>query len=384
MKKLFFSLLAVAAMASCSKSELAERPNIDGGDVEILAKSTALSISTRAPFEGSTIDADHNLVAKVWATTTKDVYSSALDADGKNNIPTYNGNFNGTDKMVFKNENQVGFLSTADGGKGSMYFPADKDDVYLFGLYPYDLEWTESTSAGKSSAVCKIDGKSDIMVAPQAVANKAKHQAVSPATPEYPTLAFEHMLTKLIVKVSAENDAAISAWGQITDIALTGANGGLKNQVSIACTDKVAGQPMKGSFTAPEGTPASFDFFKMDMTQTDASKQYTDTAFKSLVLDDTAVELTETATNVAYVLVAPLTADLVNTDTDFTLQVKTTNHTTAYTVNINLLDATAAAYAQSTQGKYFEITLTFKATEIQAKATVVAWENGGNGGADIQ
>ena len=47
MKKLFFSLLAVAAMASCSKSELAERPNIDGGDVEILAKSTALSISTQ-------------------------------------------------------------------------------------------------------------------------------------------------------------------------------------------------------------------------------------------------------------------------------------------------------------------------------------------------
>ncbi|MDE6876975.1 MAG: fimbrillin family protein, partial [Alistipes sp.] len=237
MKKLFFSLLAVAAMASCSKSELAERPNIDGGDVEILAKSTALSISTRAPFEGSTIDADHNLVAKVWATTMKDVYSGTLDADGKNNIPTYNGNFNGTDKMVFKNENQVGFLSITDGGKGSMYFPADKDDVYLFGLYPYDLEWTESTSAGKSSAVCKIDGKSDIMVAPQAVANKAKHQAVSPATPEYPTLAFEHMLTKLIVKVSAENDAAISAWGQITEIALTGANGGLKIQVSIACTD---------------------------------------------------------------------------------------------------------------------------------------------------
>lgn len=142
MKKLFFSLLAVAAMASCSKSELAERPNIDGGDVEILAKSTALSISTRAPFEGSTIDNDHQLEAKVWATTTKDVYSGTLDADGKNNIPTYNGNFNGTDKMVFKNENQVGFLSTTDGGKGSMYFPADKDDVYLFGLYPYDLEWT--------------------------------------------------------------------------------------------------------------------------------------------------------------------------------------------------------------------------------------------------
>ena len=45
------------------------------------------------------------------------------------------------------------------------------------------------------------------------------------ATPEYPTLAFEHMLTKLIVKVKANDQAAIDAWGAITDITLTGAAG---------------------------------------------------------------------------------------------------------------------------------------------------------------
>lgn len=88
MKKLFFSLLAVAAMASCSKSELAERPNIDGGDVEILAKSTALSISTRAPFEGSTIDATHNLVAKVWATKSKGDYTGSSTTGS--HVPSYN------------------------------------------------------------------------------------------------------------------------------------------------------------------------------------------------------------------------------------------------------------------------------------------------------
>ncbi|WP_288868149.1 fimbrillin family protein [uncultured Alistipes sp.] len=364
MKKLFFSLLAVAAMASCSKSELAERPNIDGGDVEILAKSTALSISTRAPFEGSTIDNDHQLEAKVWATTTKGDYSGKL-VDG-HHIPTYNGNFSNTNKMVFTSATQVGFDTN------SMYFPADQDKVYLFGLYPYNLVWTESTSAGETSAKTTIDGKSDIMVAPQVEASKSAQQN---ATPSYPTLAFEHMLTKLIVKVKANDQAAIDAWGNITDIQLTGAAGSLRDEITVKCVDATSGSRMSASFGISTSNPSSFNFFKIDAT---ATPEYTDDAFTSQT-----VALTETATSVAYLLVAPLSNPSTSTK-DFSLAVKTAKHTSAYTVDIELKDATNADYNQSTQGKYFEITLTFKATDIQAQATVAAWENGGNGGADIQ
>lgn len=368
MKKLFFSLLAVAAMASCSKSELAERPNIDGGDVEILAKSTALSISTRAPFEGSTIDATHNLVAKVWATKSKGDYTGSSTTGS--HVPSYNASFKNTDKMTFVDANKVGFDATVS----PMYFPADADEVYLFGLYPYDLVWTASTTSQQTSAQTLIDGKSDIMVARQVMASKSKHQQ---ATPEYPTLAFEHMLTKLIVKVKANDQAAIDAWGAITDITLTGAAGGLRNQMTVECVDGVASTPLTATYGLSGGSMDPFDFYQMDMT---ATPEYTDTAFNGLT---PGVDLTTTATNVAYVLVAPLSTPNTSKD-DFTIEVKTKNHTTAYEVKINLLDATNADYALSTKGKYFEITLTFKATEIQAQATVAAWENGGNGGADIQ
>lgn len=44
MKKVFLSALAISAMASCSKTELSNTPD---GSVEIKAKSTALSISTK-------------------------------------------------------------------------------------------------------------------------------------------------------------------------------------------------------------------------------------------------------------------------------------------------------------------------------------------------
>ncbi len=80
MKQLFFSLLAVAAMASCSKSELAIRPEVIG-DVEIMAKSNALSIdadaSSRAPFEGTIDNTNGNsLTAQVLASKTSGNYST--------------------------------------------------------------------------------------------------------------------------------------------------------------------------------------------------------------------------------------------------------------------------------------------------------------------
>lgn len=364
MKKLFFSLLAVAAMASCSKSELAERPVV-GDNVEILAKSTALSISTRAPFEGNVIDNTNQLEAKVWATTTKGDYSGTLVSG--HHIPAYNGKFSNTNKMIFTSAGEVGFDTN------SMYFPADQDKVYLFGLYPYDLVWTESTSSGETSAKTTIDGKSDIMVAPQVEASKAAQQA---ATPTYPTLAFEHMLTKLIVKVVAEDQAAIDGWGNVTDIQLTGAFGSLRDEITIKCADATPGSRMSATFGISTSNPTSFDFFKMDGSVT--PNTYSDDAFTAQ-----SVALTTTATSVAYLLVAPLANPSTSTE-DFKLAVKTSNHTAAYEVKIELKDAVNNDYTQSTQGKYFEITLTFKATEVQAKATVADWENGGNGGADIQ
>ena len=50
MKKLYVPVLALLTLASCSKSELANRPVVENDMVEIMATSKALTIETRAPF----------------------------------------------------------------------------------------------------------------------------------------------------------------------------------------------------------------------------------------------------------------------------------------------------------------------------------------------
>ena len=72
MKKVFLSALAIAAMASCSKTELSNTPD---GSVEIKAKSTALSISTKSPYEG-TISSGNPLTAQVLVSKTDGNYTS--------------------------------------------------------------------------------------------------------------------------------------------------------------------------------------------------------------------------------------------------------------------------------------------------------------------
>ena len=68
MKKLYVPVLALLTLASCSKSELANRPVVENDMVEIMATSKALTIETRAPFEGQ-IASNNTLTAVVLGST---------------------------------------------------------------------------------------------------------------------------------------------------------------------------------------------------------------------------------------------------------------------------------------------------------------------------
>ena len=74
MKKLYVPVLALLTLASCSKSELANRPVVENDMVEIMATSKALTIETRAPFEGQIADGN-NLTAVVLGSTTSGDYT---------------------------------------------------------------------------------------------------------------------------------------------------------------------------------------------------------------------------------------------------------------------------------------------------------------------
>lgn len=338
MKKLLVSLLAVAAMASCSKSETESvaAPETNSDLVEILVKSTSRSIDTRAPFEG-TISGDNQLTARVIASATSADYTTPYK-DGQMTFAD-----NGT--------TQVGFSDKA-------YYPVDGSTLYLCGLYPAD-KWENATT----TAVYTFDGKTDIMAAAEVSSSKSEAQGGT-----YPTLAFKHLLTKLVIKAKAEDQAAIDAWGKITEITLTQAGSSLPyNKATVTLVD---GTAAKGAFS---NTQEAFAFYTM------TGETYNDDAFTGQ-----AVDLTTDGAKVAYSLVAPVTATGTG---DFKLKIKTQRGMEPVQENevtVGLQKTEGGAFEGDTQGKSFEITLTFKATEIQAKATVAAWEEGGSASADIQ
>ncbi|MDE7305732.1 MAG: fimbrillin family protein [Alistipes sp.] len=356
MKQLFFSLLAVAAMASCSKSELATRPEVLGTD-EIKAKLFALSIdadaSSRAPFEG-TIDATsgNSLTAQVLASKTSGDYSTLY------NDPTSGM----SDKMIFSDNGttEVGFDTTP------AYFPADGSKIYLMGFYPY-TGWTKRQNDDNNDChTFTLTGKEDLMVAAEKGTDKAEAQAGT-----FPTLEFKHLLTKLDIHLIAEDQAAIDAWGDVTDIYLTKAlNANIKDRVWVKYSDATV------DFTVLNTPTDSITCYTMDATSGQAVA--TDDAFSKQTLT-----LTTTSAHSAYVLITPVIATGTN---DYTLGVKTANHTDPFYVKVNLKDIanSSNAFTGDTTGKSFAVTLTFKATEIEAKATVTEWVDGGTADEEIQ
>lgn len=350
MKKLYVPVLALLTLASCSKSELANRPVVENDMVEIMATSKALTIETRAPFEGQ-IASDNTLTAVVLGSTSTGDYTETTPryCDGE---------------MTFTDDN-----TTAVSFATPQYYPVSDATIYLCALYPTALaDWKDITTTAKYT----FDGKTDVMAA--AEVNGKKSTAMAGTVPSF---EFKHLLTKLVVKVKAENEAAQNVWGDITGITLVKAmNGDVFDTAEVTLATGAATTGTAFSNAAEDGMA----FYRID------AAAYTDNAVDDA---DNKIALTTTAEEVAYSLVAPITAE--NGVKHFTLSVDTKLGETVTTkeVSFDLYKAKVgeedpAVFSGDTQGKAFEVTLTFKATEIVAKATVTDWVKGGNSEVEIQ
>jgi len=347
MKKLYVPVLALLTLASCSKSELANRPVVENDMVEIMATSKALTIETRAPFEGQ-IAEENKLTAVVLGSTTTADYTTRY-CDGE---------------MTFTDDN-----TTAVSFATPQYYPVSDATIYLCALYPTALaDWKDIATTAKYT----FDGKTDVMAA--AEVNGKKSTAMAGTVPSF---EFKHLLTKLVVKVKAENEAAQNVWGDITGITLVKAmNGDVFDTAEVTLATGAAATGTAFSNPATDGMA----FYRID------AAAYTDNAVDDA---DNKIALTTTAEEVAYSLVAPITAE--NGVKHFTLSVDTKLGETVTTreVSFDLYKAKVgeedpAVFSGDTQGKAFEVTLTFKATEIVAKATVTDWVKGGNSEVEIQ
>ena len=334
-------------LASCSKSELANRPVVENDMVEIMATSKALTIETRAPFEGS-IASDNTLTAVVLGSTTTADYTTTY-CDGE---------------MTFTDDNitPVSFAT-------SQYYPVSDAPIFLCALYPTALaDWKDIATTAKYT----FDGKTDVMAAAEVSGKKSTAMAGT-----VPSFEFKHLLTKLIVKVKAEDEAAQNVWGDITGITLVKAmNGDVFDTAEVTLATGAAATGTAFSNAAADGMA----FYRID------AAAYTDNAVDDA---DNKIALTTTAEEAAYSLVAPIIAE--NGVKHFTLSVDTKLGETVTTkeVSFDLYKAKVgeedpAVFSGDTQGKAFEITLTFKATEIVATATVTDWVKGGNTEVPIQ
>lgn len=349
MKKIYLSLLSALLTAACSNNELPES-NLNA-NVELRFRSTALTVDagTRSPFEGTEGTVPLPLEAKVLVKEQTGDYTSLYNT--------------ADDKITFTDGvTATGFAST------KYYYPADGRGLHICGLYPYAVtganngEW----SLTATDAAFIFDGSHDVMAAPQVATTKALAQAAT-----YPTLAFSHLLTKLVIKVKAEDAAAIAAWGNVTKIELVKAKGSAPNsKVTVVLSTGTA--PYNSAFSTSLNP---FPFYEVTGETT-----YTNSAFTGKTL-----ALTTTSAVVAYSMVAPILADGSSTagSADFELKVYTANASAGVDVPVGLLDVLSAAYAGDTQGKAFEVTLTFKATEIKAKASVSPWVLDGTSSPEI-
>jgi hypothetical protein len=219
-----------------------------------------------------------------------------------------------------------------------------------------------------TTAAFAFNGSHDVMAAAQTTTNKALAQGGT-----YPTLAFAHLLTKLVIKVVASDAAAITAWGNVTKIELVKAKGSAPN--SKATVTLATGAAVRASAFSVPLNP--FPFYVVTGGTT-----YANTAFTGQTL-----ALTTTSTVAAYSLVAPILADggITPGSADFELKVYTDKAPVAgVDVPVGLLTNLSAAYAGETQGKAFDITLTFKGSEIKAKATVSPWVLDGTSSPEIK
>ena len=187
-----------------------------------------------------------------------------------------------------------------------------------------------------------IDGKTDVMVTNYFHDNKEVSGSSNPVT-------FQHLLSKITIKVIADSDAAARSWGDVTEVIITGT----KSTVTHTFDGNEANQYQSTSTASTKEIPVL-------------------NASGDQVLDTQADNLTLTTDTLTF------GKAMVYPEANYNLVVKTSGGDDAELNGIVISDGGAKP------GMYHEITLTFKSGEILPSIKVKPWEDGGTGSGTIQ
>lgn len=337
MKRILTIFIALLAAAGCSK----ENSGGEAGAVEIKLASKTMTVATKAPFEG-VVGSGNELKAFIPVSATFGNYAAPYDGS------------HGYMKFADNGTTAAGFVSSADWTTPApKYYDADASKpVYMCGLYPHYV-WGITLS---TTAAATIDGKSDLMAAKQVTSTKLDVQSGGTIK----TLDFKHLLTKLDIELMAENADAKEAWGAVTSLVLSKAGTAEPaNTATVTLSDGTA------TFSGAADTKC----YKTDDAEISATSKL------ELPVSPSKAE--------AYTLCQPVNASTGSGH--YTLEVTTENHASAYEIPLTIsYNAGFSGDKSSTAGQAFTVTLTFKSSTIQAKATVAEWEDAGTATGTIQ
>jgi hypothetical protein len=322
-KRIYLALLPIAMFwCGCSEKESEHTREITA---MASAADVTVSGSTRAPIDGTSFNGKKALVL---ATTTAGDYSTLH----------CNGN------MIFDGTTDVARYVDVFSGNG--WFPQEGGTIYLSGFYPHD-GW-EKPYPSHQYMVHEVDGKTDIMYAPQAPTEIEGTAA---------TLWFGHQLTLLKIKLVKLGTAPILVHG----VALIGMPALSENVPSICYIDANETQfPL--SFGGEN--PALYCW----LTDKETEVKFSDENIEPKKNNDAEV--------VAYILAPSLYGtEVEDSPVDYTFAVDFTvlGHRLTKEVYVDLKNKNGDDFAADTKGYSFEITLNFSIGDVSATAAITPW-----------
>ncbi len=327
MKKIFIPILALAALAGCSKEEagVPENDNNNQTDRVAIAPSAAIenNVVSRAAVEGTAFVAGADvfrLCAFQSGDTEPTDWSVAADTEAFENLQV--------------NCSDAGALALAT----PKYYPPTGENAQKLWFYAYapstNGTYTKGNGADKPSVSYTITGQEDIMTG-QVSGDNGIGGAVNGPTQEQPAFNFTHLLKKVTFKVKAGDTFDANSNITVSQIVV-------KNVQTSATLNVV------------DGTLA----FSGDADQS-----------LTLAGDNTTIT-TEGASVPGCLMFAP--------GTSFTVSVTAGGVT--YADATVMLTGTDAGKA----GVSHEVTLTFHRSGIVPTAVITDWVKGDDAGVDIQ
>lgn len=313
MKKLFFSLLAMAALVSCETTEKTDLP-------EPTPDNNLVPIELRASVLG--MEATTKAVIKDFNNTEIGVYGLKEGATNDSYVwsktPYY---YSGTNKVTISSDKAITFTQP-------VYYPIDDKKVKF---YAYTTEgFTEKVDPTDTPAPAKIkytltDGKTDILF------GKGVSGKISDSPRTAPTINFSHMLAKINFKVIAGKDFPETDY-KVTKIAVTEVNSVITMSLEDNPTLTFETPTSLDAYADPSGTVIA--------AQGGAATEVTDSDFMLEPESNYKVEVT--------------VCETANTANTTTFKVK------------SVLKAPA-------KGKMQTVTLTFNKTAIGGNASLDGW-----------